>query len=77
MSKTTDNTPSEFAPLGDGLKFAVSQDGKTLLLAVPLDKAAGKPSQSGKMKLVGNTGGFATIPGTDGFRASVMVGFKV
>ncbi len=69
------NTPLTFNPLGDGVQFAVA-DG-VLHLRVTLDAAAARPSASGKMVLAGNTGGWATIPGADGWRTNIMVGKKV
>ena len=48
-----------------------SKDGKNLIIKVPL--GAGTPSKSGKMLLVGQTGGWVDS-GVDGLRVNVMVG---
>ncbi len=61
--------------VGQGL-YAQVVDGM-LMLAVPVSekaKAKAKPSKGGKMKLLGNSGGFKTLQGL-GIRISVNVGF--
>ncbi len=68
MAKSTPNTA--FAPLGHGVTYAI--EGKTMLIRVDLDPAHAAPSQSGKMALCGNTGGWQNL--VDGIRANIMVG---
>lgn len=65
----------EFRPMGHGLM--VMRKGDQLLIAVnvgPDDKAKAPVSSTGKMRFVGQTGGWLAIPGTD-LRAMVQVGF--
>lgn len=65
-----------FAPFGNhGVEAAVPGDGFTYI-RIPLDRAKARPSKSGKMVLVGDTGSFQTIPGTDGLRANISVGYS-
>ena len=71
MPKT--ETPA-FQPLGRGPSFVI--DGNELVLRVPLDRSAARPSSSGKMVLVAETGGWLTVPGTDNLRINVMAGYK-
>jgi hypothetical protein len=68
------NKEITFAPVGSGVEAAI--DGQTLLIRVPLDKAKGFASGSGKMTLTASTGGWQTIAGTEGFRLNVMGGYK-
>lgn len=71
MTKTATVT---FVPVGQGVEAAV--DGDHLLVRVPLDKAKGFASASGKMTLTASTGGWQNIAGADGFRLNVMGGYK-
>jgi hypothetical protein len=65
-----------FAPFGNfGVAAATPGDGFAYV-RIPLDKAAGRASKSGKMILTGDTGSFQTIPGTDGLRANISVGYS-
>ena len=58
-----------------GIEAAV-QDGH-VFLKLSLDKAAGRPSGSGKMVLTASTpGGFMEVPGTNGFKLNLNGGFK-
>lgn len=63
---------TKFTAIGEGVKFLV--EGGFLFLAMPTDKALAKASKSGKMKLIGNTGGFTNV--ADGIRANVSVGYN-
>ncbi len=74
MAKNDTSPVPAFSPLGDGIEFAVS--GGILTLRINLDAKAARPSASGKMVLAGSTGGWVTIPGTDGWRTNVNVGRK-
>ena len=47
-------------------------EGDTLVLRINLSQNYG-PSKSGKTLTVGNTGGFAEIPGKQGYRVNVNV----
>ncbi len=74
MAKNDSSPAPAFSPLGDGIEFAVS-DG-VLTLRIKLNAEAARASASGKMVLAGSTGGWVTIPGTDGWRTNVNVGRK-
>lgn len=65
----------DFAPMGDGIEYAV--EGNILHLRVAIDAAKGQSSVSGKMVLTGNTGGWQTVPGSNNLRLNVMAGYKV
>lgn len=72
--------------IGTGVTYAVV--GNELLIRVPLDEASLKAAPrkpDGVMHLVGNSGGFQSLAGTEAMnplqpgtaiRASVMVGYK-
>lgn len=56
-----------------GVEIAV--DGKHVYLKID-PKAKKEVSSSGKMDLTTSTGGFKDVDGFDGFRLSVMAGYK-
>jgi hypothetical protein len=55
----------------ENLKLEVKGDG--LLITVPNLKAAGKPSSTGKTKLVASTGGYVTLDHPSGAKVMVNV----
>lgn len=63
----------EFKALSRGVE--VSVDGKFVILKIDT-KAKREPSSSGKMDLCASTSGFKEIDGTDGFRLSLMGGYR-
>lgn len=64
---------NDYQNIGQDVGFIV--DDNELILRIPLDRSAAKPSASGKMKLLGQTGGWQVVPGTD-IKLNVMAGFK-
>lgn len=73
MAQQQSNTFS-FAPIGQfGTEFAIA-DGM-LYIRTPLT-GEGKPSASGKTKLLASTGGLVNIPSGDGRWMSLNVGYK-
>jgi len=65
-----------FVPLNEGVTYRV--EGDTLFLAIPISpgaKAQARLSASGKMRMLGTTHGFQTLPDGSGIRVSLNVGF--
>lgn len=62
------------SPVGTNVTAEVK--GQNLVITVPLDKAKGQPSSTGKMSLTGSTHGFVTVPGTEGFRLMLNAGYR-
>lgn len=72
MAKATDAL--NFSPIGRGIEFA--QDGGHVYLRLPLDRAAGVPSSTGKTLITSQTvGGWANIPGTE-LTMNLQAGFR-
>lgn len=69
-------TAIEYRAAGSNLE--VANDGEFAYFRVPLDRAKSiGPSASGKTIMQAKTdGGWAAVPGTEGLRANVQVGYK-
>lgn len=63
----------EFKPFARGVEFAV--EGKYVMLRIDT-KAKREKSSTGKMDLTASTSGFKEVDGTDGFRLSLMGGYR-
>lgn len=70
-------TAIEYRAAGSNLE--VANDGEFAYFRVPLDRAkAIGNSASGKTLMIAKTdGGWGAVPGTDGLRANIQVGYKV
>ncbi len=74
MATTPITTTAPDTPVGDYGINARVVDGN-LVLTIPLDRTRGRTSASGKMLLTASSGGFTSIPGTDGLKLNLSAGF--
>lgn len=73
-NKPADTPAQNFAPLGNGLSYAVVDN--AVILRIPCDAATiakASPSKTGKNRILATTSGFASIPGTNGVRIGLNV----
>lgn len=69
------NTSPKFSPVGNfGVEAAITPDG--VLFKVPTNRDNAQASASGKMKLLGSSGGWQSLPGSDGLKFNLQLGFK-
>jgi hypothetical protein len=61
--------------MAENVKVSIAKDNTHLVLDIDLTHEIG-PSASGKAVLIGNSGGYAKIPGKDGYWYTVLVGRK-
>lgn len=72
MATKTELTFTAFGNHG----LSAASDGEFAYIRTPLARASAKPSKSGKMVLTGDSGSFQTVPGTEGLRANISVGYS-